>query len=434
MHFRFLFYTLSLLFLLHSPLHAVALSDGEELDQIVAIVNENIIVRSELDREIKGIVSRLREANRPLPPDSIIEQQVLEKLITEKLQLDKAEKLGIDVTPDMLATAINNIAKNNDLTLAELRQALQAEGISFKTFRSKLQKEILLGRLKNQEITNKIVVSDAEIDNLLAQNSDLANKNKEYHLLHILIPVAEGSSAEQLATARQKANEVIEKIRQGADFATTAMLESGGRQALDGGDLGWLKPGEVPSLFSDVVNRMNKGEVSEPIRSSSGFHIIKLEEIKGAEKALVTQTHARHILINTGETVSDDDARTRLEQLYIRLQGGEDFATLARSHSDDKVSAIKGGDLGWVSPGSVVEKFQQEMDKLQPNELSQPFRTNFGWHLLEVLERRQHDNTEQILREQARRLIVERKSQEATELYLRRLRDEAYVEIRLDQE
>ncbi len=412
---------------------AVALTDGEELDHIVAIVNDNLITRSELDREMDSIIERLQQAGQALPPRSAIEQQVLEKLITQRLQLDKAEKLGISVTPDMLATAIGNIAKKNNITLAEMRAALESQGMSFKAFRNKLKQEIILSRLKNQEITNKINVSDAEIDNLLKQNKDIGKKNNEYRVQHILIATPEGASAEQLASAQEKALAIIQQLKNGADFANVAMLESGGRQALEGGDLGWLKSSQLPSLFAETVLEMKKGDISQPIRSSSGYHIIKLTDIKGETAATVTQTKARHILINTGELVSDTDARTRLEQLYLRIQGGDDFATLARSHSDDKASAIKGGELGWLDPGSVVKKFQQEMDALQPGELSQPFRTDFGWHIVQVLDRRQHDNSENILRSQARSIIVDRKTKEATELYLRRLRDEAYVEIRLDE-
>lgn len=413
--------------------HAVALTDGEEVDHIVAIVNDSLITRSELDQEMRSIISRLKQAGRPMPPVEAIEQQVLEKLITLRLQMDKAEKLGIVVTPDMLATMIGNIAKKNNITLPELRASLESEGISFKSFRNKLEKEIILSRLRTQEITNKISVSDAEIDNLLKHNKDIGRKNTEYRVSHILIATPEGSSAEQLAVARQKALNIIRQLREGADFDNLAIQESSGRQALEGGDLGWLKNNQLPSLFADIVLTMKKGDISQPIRSSSGFHIIKLADLKGDSASYVTQTKARHILINTGEMVSDEDARTRLEQLYIRIQGGDDFATLARSHSDDKASAIKGGELGWVDPGAVVKKFQEEMDALAPGETSKPFRTDYGWHIVQVLDRRQHDNSENTLRSEARSILIERKSKDATELYLRRLRDEAYVEIRLEE-
>ena len=413
--------------------YAEALSDGEEIDHIVAVVNDSLITRSELDREMQSIIIRLRQSGNPMPPIDAIEQQVLEKLISLRLQIDRAEKLGLSVTPDMLATAIGNIAKNNELTLAELRTSLESQGMSFKSFRKKVEREILLSRLKNQEITSKISVSEAEIDNLLKQDKQIGRKNSEYRVQHILIATPEGSTADQLAAARKKTLGVIEKLNNGADFANLAILESSGRQALEGGELGWLKTSQLPSLFAETILSMQKGQISKPIRTSSGYHIIRLADVKGISQNFITQTKARHILINTGEMVSDEDARTRLEQLYLRIQGGDDFAMLARSHSDDKASAIKGGELGWLDPGSVVKKFQQEMDKLSPGEISKPFRSDFGWHIVQVLDRRQHDNSENILRSEARSIIIERKSKEATELYLRRLRDEAYVDIRLNE-
>jgi len=420
--------------LLSTHAHSVALSDGIEVDHIVAIVNDDLITRNELDKEINKILARLSQAGQQVPPKSAVEKQVLEKLIEQRLQIGKAKSLGINVTPDMLATMIGNIAKKNNLTLSELRASLAAEGISFKAFRNQIEQQILLSRLKNQEIINKINVSDAEIDSLLKQDKQIGRKNTEFLIQHILIGLPEGASPAEIGAARDKAISIVQQLKEGADFARLALLHSNGRNALEGGSLGWLKNNQLPSIFVDVVAGMSKGDISPPLRSSSGFHIIKLADMKGNKQQFITQTKARHILINTSEMVSDEDARTRLEQLYLRIQGGDDFARLARSHSDDKGSAIKGGELGWVSPGSVVNKFQTEMDKLQPGELSKPFRTEFGWHIVQVLERRQHDNSEQILRSEARKTIIERKAKDATDLYMRRLRDEAYIEIRLTEE
>jgi len=420
--------------LLSTHAHSVALSDGIEVDHIVAIVNDDLITRNELDKEINKILARLSQAGQQVPPKSAVEKQVLEKLIEQRLQIGKAKSLGINVTPDMLATMIGNIAKKNNLTLSELRASLAAEGISFKAFRNQIEQQILLSRLKNQEIINKINVSDAEIDSLLKQDKQIGRKNTEFLIQHILIGLPEGASPAEIGAARDKTISIVQQLKEGADFARLALLHSNGRNALEGGSLGWLKNNQLPSIFVDVVAGMSKGDISPPLRSSSGFHIIKLADMKGNKQQFITQTKARHILINTSEMVSDEDARTRLEQLYLRIQGGDDFARLARSHSDDKGSAIKGGELGWVSPGSVVNKFQTEMDKLQPGELSKPFRTEFGWHIVQVLERRQHDNSEQILRSEARKTIIERKAKDATDLYMRRLRDEAYIEIRLTEE
>lgn len=421
-------------FILTTNAHSVALSDGIEVDHIVAIVNDDLVTRNELDKEINKILARLSQAGQQVPPKSAVEKQVLDKLIEQRLQIGKAKSLGINVTPDMLATMIGNIAKRNGLTLSELRASLTDQGLSFKAFRKQIEKQILLSRLKNQEIINKINVSDAEIDSLLKQDKQIGRKNTQYLLQHILIGLPEGASPAEIGAARDKAISIVKQLQEGSDFAKLALLHSNGRNALEGGSLGWLKNNQLPSVFVDIVAGMSKGQISPPIRSSSGYHIIKLADMKGNKQQFITQTKARHILINTSEMVSDEDARTRLEQLYLRIEGGDDFARLARSHSDDKGSAIKGGELGWVSPGSVVKKFQTEMDKLQPGELSKPFRTEFGWHIVQVLERRQHDNSEQILRSEARKIITERKAKDATDLYLRRLRDEAYIEIRLTEE
>ncbi|NNJ90598.1 MAG: molecular chaperone SurA [Gammaproteobacteria bacterium] len=420
--------------ILSTHVHSVALSDGIEVDHIVAIVNDDLITRNELDKEINKILARLSQAGQQVPPITAVEKQVLDKLIEQRLQIGKAKSLGINVTPDMLATMIGNIAKNNGLTLSELRASLAAEGLSFETFRNQIEQQILLSRLKNQEIINKINVSDAEVDSLLKQDKQIGRKNIQYLIQHILIGLPEGASPAEIGTAREKAISIVQQLKEGADFAKLALLHSNGRNALEGGSLGWLKNNQLPSVFGDIVASMSKGDISPPLRSSSGYHIIKLTDMKGNKQQFITQTKARHILINTSEMVSDEDALTRLEQLYLRIEGGDDFARLARSHSDDKGSAIKGGELGWVSPGSVVKKFQSEMDKLKPGELSKPFRTEFGWHIVQVLENRQHDNSEQILRSEARKIITERKAKDAADLYLRRLRDEAYIEIRLSEE
>ena len=431
---KYLLNAFFLLLLITQQVHSVALSDGVEVDHIVAIVNDDLITRNELDLEINRVFARIKESGREVPPRSAIESQVLEKLITIRLQLNKAKSLGISATPEMLASAIGKIAKRNNLTLAELRSSLAAQGQSFEEFRDQLKQQFLLSRLKNQEIINKINVSDAEIESLLKQDKQIGQKNVEYNLQHILISLPEGASSEDIRAAYDKANSLIAQIKQGADFGNLALMHSSGKNSLEGGNLGWLKISQLPSLFSDAAIKMNKGDISEPLRSSSGFHILRMNDIKGNTRKLINQTKARHILIKTGEMVSNEDARTRLEQLYFRLEGGDDFSKLARSHSDDKASAIKGGDLGWVGPGSVVKLFQQEMDKLQPGQFSKPFKTEFGWHIVQVLDRRQHDNSEQVLKAQARKIIVDRKAKDAQQLYLRRLRDEAYIEIRLNEE
>ncbi|MBL3529578.1 MAG: peptidylprolyl isomerase, partial [gamma proteobacterium endosymbiont of Lamellibrachia anaximandri] len=248
------------------------------------------------------------------------------------------------------------------------------------------------------------------------------------------IATPEGAAPEDVQTAKKRSESLVVQLREGADFGEVAVRESDGRQALEGGDLGWIEAARVPSIFTQVVDNLEPGDISDPIRNASGFHIVKLLDTKGAKRHLITQTHARHILVNTNEIVSDSEARHTLETLRTRLENEEDFGTLARSHSDDKASAIKGGDLGWTSPGDMVPQFEKQMDTLESGGISHPFQTQFGWHIVQVLERRKHDNTEEVIRTNARKAIRKQKAEEATDLWLRRLRDEAYVEIHLEQE
>lgn len=403
----------------------------QPVDEIIAVVDEDIIVRSELESALVKIVTQLRQQGQQLPPRPILEKQVLGRLILRKLQMAAAARAGINVGEEIVAQAINNIAQNNNLSLSEFRRTLEESGISFKRFREDIREEITMQRLQDQEVRRRIRVTDQEVDTYLSRQAGELGKRSAYHLQHILIATPEAASPEQAEDARRRAESIVDSLRSGADFASTAIAESDGRQALEGGDLGWRPADQLPTLFADLVIDMERGQVSDPIRTASGFHIIRLEDFKGGERQIITQSHVRHILIGTNEVTSNQDARTRLEQLRQRIEGGDDFAALARSHSDDKSSAIKGGDLGWITPGALLPRFEEEIDKLVPGELSQPFRTEFGWHLAQLLERRDHDSTDEVRRAEARKAISDRKVAEESELYLRRLRDEAYIDIRL---
>ena len=316
----------------------------------------------------------------------------------------------------------------------QLKQILEADGINFELFREQLREDILINRLKQKEVINRIVVTDQDVRNYLERETGSSRQRSAVHLLHILIATPEGASPEDVQAAKEKAERLVKELRGGADFSNLAIRESDARQALEGGDLGWMESNRIPSLFIQQVDNMEQGQISDPIRNASGFHIIKLAEVKGTQRSIVTQTHARHILITTNEIVSDTEAQHHLETLRERIIGGESFEALARSHSDDKASAIKGGDLGWTNPGDMVPLFEQQMDALQPNQISEPFKTQFGWHIVQVLERRDFDNTEEVMKNNARMELRKQKADEAIELWLRRLRDEAYVEILLDQE
>ncbi len=402
------------------------------LDQIVAVVNEDVITKSELDSRMQEMAAQLTQKGATLPPLEILREQVLDRMIDKRLQLQTAERLGISVDDETVTKAIANIAENNHITLLQLREVLEKDGVSFALFRDQLREDILINRLKQKEVINRIVITEQDVNNFLAREIGSQRQRSAVHLLHILISTPEGASTEDVQTAKRKAQETYDDLSQGADFAGVAMRVSDGRQALEGGDLGWIETSRIPSLFTKLVDEMEPGSISEPIRNASGFHIIKLLEVKGSNKKIVNQTHARHILINTNEIVSDREARQRLETLRERIVGGEPFETLARSHSDDKASAIKGGDLGWTSPGDLVPQFEEQMDALPLGEISNPFKTEFGWHIVQPLERRQHDSTEETLRNTARLAIQKQKSDEAIDIWLRRLRDEAYVEVLLD--
>jgi peptidyl-prolyl cis-trans isomerase SurA len=404
-----------------------------DIDSIVAVVNEDVVVRSELEQEIVLILAQLQARGTRLPPRPVIEKQVLERIINMRLQLQAAERLGIQVDDATLARAISGIAQKNRMSLGDLRDTLEREGVSFASFREDTRNQIILARLRSQEVINRIAVTDQEVENFLSRNQGSLSERSEVRLQHILIATPDGASPEAVQRAKDKAWRIYEELRGGADFAATALARSDGRQALEGGDLGWMKLSQVPTLAAEIAQTLGKGEISEPVRSASGYHILRMADYKGGERQLITQTHAQHILIKTNEVTSDQDAKTRLEQLRIRLVGGEGFGAIARSHSDDTASAINGGDLGWVSPGDTVPEFEEQMNSLAPGELSEPFRSPFGWHLLQVLERRQFDNTEEMLKAKARDNIRERKADEEAELWLRRLRDEAYVEVRLPE-
>ena len=404
---------------------------AQPLDRIVAIVNDEVIVQTELNERVAAILAQLAKKDAELPPRNVIERQMLERLILDQLQLQDAKQSGVTVSDDTLTRALANIARENGMSLAEFRDALEAQGANFVRFRDNLRKEITISRLRNTRVRNRVTVSEHELEAFLRSHPAAASQRTAFHLYHILIATPDAAAPEAIQAAKRKAERLVAEIRGGRDFRSAALADSDGRQALEGGDLGWLQAAQVPTLFADPVNDMERGAVSDPIRSASGFHIIQLEDFKGGERHIITQTHARHILIQTNEVVSNQDAQTRLEHLRQRIQGGEDFATLARSHSDDQASAVRGGDLGWTTPGDLVPRFEEEMNQLQPGELSVPFQTSFGWHVVQVLERRQHDSTEEVRKAEAREQIRSRKVDEEVELWLRRLRDTAYIEIRL---
>lgn len=423
----------SLLFLLVLFTSISANAAVSTVDRIVAVVNEDVILESELNTRLKTVLGQLQQRGTQAPPADVLRRQVLERLIISLLQLQVAERTGIRVDDKALNSSISGIAKQNGLSLNEFRTAIENDGFNFNVFREDIRKEMIVSRVMQRRVRQRVNVTEQEVDNFLSTNKNSAEGNKEYRLSHILISLPEAASAEQVDAAKAKADDVINQLRSGVNFKQVAAASSDGQQAFNGGDLGWRKSAQLPSIFADIATSMQKNDISDAIRSPSGFHIIKLSDLRGVEQRhMVKQSRARHILIRKNELTSNDDARIRLQQLLIRLEGGEDFAALARAHSDDRGSAARGGELGWSSPGALVPRFEQEMNKLNEGQISQPFRTQFGWHIVQLLERREHDDTDSFLRTKARKFIRDRKTEDATQSWIRRIRDEAFVEYRLE--
>ena len=404
----------------------------QDLDRIVAVINDDVIMRTELAEKIRTVTSQMQEQKIPLPPQPILEKQVLDRLIMTKLQIQTAQNTGIRVDDETLNRTISNIAAENELNLNQFREILEGDGYGYETFRKDIRNEILISRLQQRQVDNRIIVTEREIENFLSNREFQGETDIEFHIAHILIAINEGASTRQVTQTRETADKVLSELQGGADFSNMAATYSDGQQALDGGDLGWRKAGQVPTLFADFITNMEVGDLSDIIKSPSGYHIIKLLDKRSTEQVVVTQTKARHILIQPDELTTPEDALRRLRQLRMRIEGGDDFAELARAHSVDAMSAAQGGDLGWVNPGDLVPEFQRVMDSLEPGATSEPFRTQFGYHVVQVLDRREHDSTEDIKRARAREAIRRRKLDEARTDWLRQMRDEAYVEYRLD--
>jgi peptidyl-prolyl cis-trans isomerase SurA len=419
--------------LLNAAAVAAVAAPLEPVDKIVAVVNDDVITSTELANRLHSIKEQLKNQSAPIPPDADLKRQVLDRMILASLQLQLADKNGIRVDDETLNRTIERIAQDNKLTLPQFRSVLEREGYDFATFREDIRREITISRVQQRQVNDRITVTDQEIDNFLAAQRAHGNTGAEYHLAHILIAVPDAASPERIQAARRRAEDVLKRLRAGANFQETAIAMSDGQQALQGGDLGWRKAEELPTLFVEPVMHMKTGDISDLIRSPSGFHIIKLLDQRNDQRHIVTQTHARHILIRTDELTNDAAARARLNDIRKHVQDGADFGELARKFSSDTATATNGGDLGWVNPGDMVPSFQAQMDKLATGELSQPFKTRFGWHIVQVLGRRRHDDTTAFVRSQARKAIRQRKAEEELQSWLARLRDDAYVENRLTQ-
>ena len=403
------------------------------VDRIVAVVNKEVITQYELAARMNRVLKDLQRRGTSLPERGEIERQVLERLIAEKVQLQFARETGLRVDDLELDRTVNRVAEGNKLSLTEFRNTLERDSIRFDAFREELRNEILITRLREREVTSKITVSEGEIENFLLEQSERKDTVTEYSIAHILVRVPEQASPEQLEARRARAEEALKRLKDGADFAQLAAAYSDAPDALQGGVTGWRSQERLPELFVEALAKLRPGDVSNVLRSPAGFHVLKLVEMRGAgAPLLVEQAHVRHILVRTNELVSEDDARRKLSNLRERIVNGVNFAELARLNSDDS-SASRGGDLGWVYPGDTVPEFERAFMDLKQMEVSQPVKTPFGWHLIQILERRTADMSSDRRRVEARKALLDRKGDEAYQEWLRQLRDRAYVELRLEE-
>ena len=402
------------------------------VDRVVAVVNDEAITQYELDDAKRIVLQQLKQQNVQPPAQDVLDKQVLERMMTERSLLQFAKENGVKVDDTMIERAILRIAQENKLSAEDFRKALAKENIDYPRYREDVRHELTVQRLREREVDSKITVSDAEVEQYLATLKSQSTGEAEYKLAHILVMVPEQASAEQIDAKKRRAEDALRALKSGPDFAQVAAGFSDASDALSGGNLGWRSGARLPTVFADEVRAMQVGQISGITRSAAGFHIVKLLEKRSHnEPMVVDQTHARHILVRVNEIVSESDAKAKIDRLKDRIDAGAKFEELAKLNSEDTTSA-KGGDLGWLNPGDTVAEFDEAMKKLEPNQISVPVRTPFGWHLIQVLERRRQDITGDRARSEAQVAIRQRKADEAFQDWVRQIRDRAYVEVRLD--
>lgn len=400
----------------------------KSIDRITAVVDDDIIMQSELTERVQVVKNQSKGMR--LPPDDVLKQQVLERLITESIQLQMAERSGVRISDQQLNQTIESIAKQNGMSLRQFQQALEKDGVPYAQAREQIRRERVISEVQRYRVGGKIQISEQDIDSFLNSARGQSATAEEYRLGHILIQLPSQANKDQLKKAQNKAKKIVKELRKGADFEQTAVANSEGRNALKGGDLGWRKEAELPSLFADIVPSLKKGGISDPIRSASGFHIIKITDKRGGEEQLVRQTRARHILIQETTIRDAKQSEQLINELYKRVKKGEDFATLAKEFSDDPGSKVSGGDLNWINEGDMVPAFEKTMKATKKGQTSKPFKSRFGWHILQVTDYRQKDMGEEVQRNQARQLLYSRRFEEELPIWLRQIRADAYVEVK----
>jgi peptidyl-prolyl cis-trans isomerase SurA len=404
---------------------------GEMLDRIAAIVNDGLVLKSELDAQMESVTKRLQEQKVELPSQSVLKQQVLDRLILQEIQSQHAKRVGLTVSDEQLNSALQEIASRNKIPFDQLPTALATQGVDYKQYRESMRKEITLSTLRQRDVIAHINVSPRELEQFLSRQQTSA-ANDEFNVSHILLSLPEAATPQQLQEITHKAQELAARASKGEDFGQLAIANSNSQTALDGGQLGWRKGTQLPQFILDLVTRLKPGDVSEPVRTPSGFHIVKLNERRSGEApVIINQIHVRHILMKTNELDDDETVRQKLSKLRDRILKGEDFAGIASTSSSDPGSAPDGGDLGWSGPGTFVPEFDKAIADLKVDEISEPFKTRYGWHIVQMLGTRTYDSTDDVRRQRAFAAIRESKADEETELWLRRLRDEAFVEIKM---
>jgi peptidyl-prolyl cis-trans isomerase SurA len=409
---------------------AVVAPTGVLLDKVVAIVNEGVVTESELNEQIETIAARLREQKTALPVAAVLRQQVLDRLIVQEVQFQRAEKIGLKITDEQLNSALGEIAQRNSMSLAQLPDALAAQGIEYAGYRDNMRKEITLQALRQRDVLGRINITPRELDQFIERLKKLPSASDEYNISHILLALPQDASQAQLEEITKRAQEIHDRATTGAeDFGRLAVAYSSSQTALEGGSLGWRKGPELPTFLAEVIVSLKPGDVSKPLLTPSGYHLVKLNSIRSINGSRVQdQAHARHILLKLNELEDDGTVKLKLAGIRERILKGEDFAAFASSMSQDPGSSVDGGDLGWTGPDTFVPEFASVLGQLAENEVSEPFRTKFGWHIVQLLGRRQFDTTEEQLRQTAFEQLRESKADEETELWLRKLRDEAFID------
>ncbi len=410
---------------------STASAEVRPLDRIVAIVDSDVIMQSQLDQRIREVQQTIEKRGAEMPPADVLQQQVLERLITENLQLQIGERSGIRISDEELNQAMGTIAQRNNMSLDQFRAALERDGLSLDTAREQIRREMIISRVRQRRIADRVQVSNQEVENFLASDLGKLQLSEEYHLANILIPVPESADSAAIQAAEKVAKDTYQQLQEGADFAKLAVSRSASENALEGGDMGWRKAAQLPPPFDSEVSSLSVGDVTQPVRTPPGFILLKVLDKRGGDTQVRDEVHVRHILIKPSAIRSEEESRRLIERLRERILAGESFAELAKNFSEDPGSALNGGDLNWIDPSSLVPEFREVMANTPNGKLSEPFKTPYGWHILEVLGRRATDASEDYRQQQALTLLRNRKYDEELQNWLRQIRDEAYVEIKL---